>query len=128
MRAPLPLGLRHQGRTWPPAARPDTTCWVDSANLNPESIYYGAGRCKPPCNDNSDCQASGNNPFGGTNLKCYGEKLTDGTDSPKRCRANGQCMDNVECLPILNLPCGLPASSKIPPVAARMKTIPISGS
>lgn len=87
-----------------PGCPPGTTCWVDSANLNPESIYYGSGRCKPPCNDNTDCQASGNNPFGGTNLKCYGEKLSDGTDAPARCRANGQCMDKVECLPILNLP------------------------
>lgn len=80
-----------------PGCPPGLTCWVDSANLNPESIYYGAGRCKPPCNDNSDCQASGNNPFGGTNLKCDGELLTDGTESPKRCRANGACMDNAEC-------------------------------
>ena len=80
-----------------PGCAPGTTCWVDSANLNPDSIYYGAGRCKPPCNDNADCQASGNNPFGGSNLACEAEKLVDGTDSAKRCRANGDCMDNAEC-------------------------------
>ena len=80
-----------------PGCAPGKTCWVDSANLNPESIYYGAGRCLPPCNDNSECAASGNNPFGGPNLKCAGEKLADGTESPKRCRANGACMDNAEC-------------------------------
>ena len=80
-----------------PGCPPGNTCWVDSANLNPDSIYYGSGRCKPPCSDNADCASGGNNPFGGTNLKCSPEVLTDGTDSPKRCRANGACMDNQEC-------------------------------
>ena len=87
-----------------PGCPPGNTCWVDSANLNPDSIYYGSGRCKPPCSDNTDCQDTAQNPFGGANLKCAGEKLQDGTESPKRCRANGQCMDSIECEPILNLP------------------------
>ncbi len=80
-----------------PGCPPGLTCWADSQNLNEQSIYYGSGRCKPPCNDNADCQSSGNNPFGGTNLKCDGERLSDGTKSPNRCRANGACMDNAEC-------------------------------
>ena len=80
-----------------PGCPPGNTCWVDSANLNPDSIYYGSGRCKPPCADNTECQLSGGNPFGGTNLKCDSEDLTDGTQSQKRCRANGACMDNAEC-------------------------------
>ncbi|MDP2272830.1 MAG: hypothetical protein Q8K32_18985 [Archangium sp.] len=80
-----------------PGCPPGLTCWVDSANLNADSIYYGAGRCKPPCAGNADCQPSGGNPFGGTNLKCEGELLDDGTRSPKRCRANGACMDTAEC-------------------------------
>ena len=85
-----------------PGCRPGLTCWVDTANLRPDSIYYGSGRCKPPCNDNTDCQAGGNNPFGGTNLKCSSELLIDGTMSPKRCRANGACMDNAECPELMN--------------------------
>ncbi|MFO0596567.1 MAG: hypothetical protein U0228_14720 [Myxococcaceae bacterium] len=80
-----------------PGCPPGQTCWVDSANLNPESIYYGSGRCKPACSDNSDCQLSAGNPFGGTNLACRSELLPDGTMSDKRCRANGACMDNAEC-------------------------------
>ncbi len=80
-----------------PGCMPGLTCWVDSANLNPDSIYYGAGRCKPPCDGTADCQVSGGNPFGGTNLKCDGELLDDSTKSPKRCRAAGACMDNAEC-------------------------------
>jgi len=80
-----------------PGCPPGQTCWVDSANLNPESIYYGAGRCKPACEDNADCQQGPANPFGGNNLACRPEKLADGTDSAKRCRANGACMDNAEC-------------------------------
>lgn len=87
-----------------PGCPPGTVCWVDSANLDPNSIYYGSGRCKPPCADNADCQQSAGNPFGGTNLKCAAEKLPDGTESPKRCRANGVCMDSLECIPLLNLP------------------------
>lgn len=80
-----------------PGCGPGKTCWVDSANLNPESIRYGSGRCKPECNDDMDCKLSASNPFGGNNLACRAEKLGDGTDSPKRCRANGACMDNAEC-------------------------------
>jgi hypothetical protein len=80
-----------------PGCPPGQTCWVDSANLDPTSVYYGSGRCKPPCADNTDCQLSSANPFGGTNLKCAGEKLTGGGLSDLRCRANGECMDNAEC-------------------------------
>lgn len=80
-----------------PGCPPGLSCWVDSANLNPESIYYGAGRCKPPCDTSADCQFSAGNPFGGPNLACDTEVLTDGTASSKRCRANGACMDNAEC-------------------------------
>ncbi|MBL8916940.1 MAG: hypothetical protein JNM17_39920 [Archangium sp.] len=80
-----------------PGCPPGQTCWVDSQNLNPESIYYGSGRCKPACSDNMDCQQSAGNPFGGANLACRPELLLDGTESAKRCRANGACMDNAEC-------------------------------
>lgn len=80
-----------------PGCAPGQTCWVDSQNLNPTSIYYGAGRCKPPCETDADCRQSDGNPFGGTNLKCAAEKLPDGTMSAKRCRAAGECMDNAEC-------------------------------
>lgn len=73
------------------------TCWVDSENLDPTSLYYGSGRCKVACENDGDCHASSANPFGGANLKCAGEKLMDNTLTPKRCRANGECMDNEEC-------------------------------
>ena len=61
------------------AASPGETCWVDSANLDPSSNYYGSGRCKPACQGDTDCKRSAGNPFGGDNLKCAGEKLADGT-------------------------------------------------
>ncbi|MFZ5443801.1 MAG: hypothetical protein ACOZQL_27605 [Myxococcota bacterium] len=80
-----------------PGCPPGQTCWVDQANLDPQSIYYGAGRCRPPCDTNADCQASAGNPFGGPDLVCRPEKLADGSDSQKRCRARGDCMDNLEC-------------------------------
>ncbi|MHB8872599.1 MAG: hypothetical protein ACYC8T_02830 [Myxococcaceae bacterium] len=80
-----------------PGCPPGKTCWVDTANLNPDSLFYGAGRCRPPCNGNTDCTDIVSNPFGGTNLKCAGEQLSGGGLSPKRCRANGACMDNLEC-------------------------------
>jgi hypothetical protein len=80
-----------------PGCPPGNTCWVDSANLDPASIYYGSGRCKPPCQGDNDCHLSAANPFGGDNLKCAGEQLMGGGLSDKRCRANGECMDNAEC-------------------------------
>ncbi|MEW6431613.1 MAG: hypothetical protein AB1730_08880 [Myxococcota bacterium] len=80
-----------------PGCPPGNTCWVDSANLDPSSIYYGSGRCKPPCQNDNDCKLSPGNPFGGDNLKCAGEQLNGGGLSDKRCRANGECMDSVEC-------------------------------
>lgn len=73
------------------------TCWVDSNNLDPTSANYGSGRCRPPCSDDSQCRASADNPFGGTNLRCEGELLLGGGRDLKRCRADGECMDNVEC-------------------------------
>ena len=73
------------------------TCWVDSKNLDPTSIFYGSGRCKPACNDDNDCRLGPSNPFGGSNLACRAEKDKSGGDTAKRCRANGQCMDNAEC-------------------------------
>jgi hypothetical protein len=80
-----------------PGCPPGNSCWVDSANLDPTSSFFGSGRCKPPCQADTDCQASATNPFGGNNLKCASEKLVGGGSSPKRCRANGDCMDNEEC-------------------------------
>lgn len=79
-----------------PGCPPTYTCWVDSHNLDPTSPYYGSGRCKPPCDTNADCQYPAD-PFGGPNLKCAGEQLTGGGTSARRCRANGDCMDNAEC-------------------------------
>lgn len=80
-----------------PGCKPGEVCWVDSKNLDPNSIFYGQGRCKPPCNDSNDCRQSSMNPFGGMNLTCRTEKANGGGDTPKRCRADGQCMDNAEC-------------------------------
>ncbi|MCC6332578.1 MAG: hypothetical protein IT380_01160 [Myxococcales bacterium] len=85
-----------------PGCPPGNTCWVDSANLDPTSIYYGSGRCKPPCQSDNDCKQSAANPFGGDNLKCAGEQLSGGGTSDKRCRANGDCMDNAECAELPN--------------------------
>jgi hypothetical protein len=81
-----------------PECGPNLTCWVDSINLDPTSVFYGAGRCKPPCADNTDCQDTSKNPQGGANLKCASEDLGGGM-SDKRCRANGACMDPLECPP-----------------------------
>lgn len=81
-----------------PGCPPGQTCWVDNENLDPNSIYYGSGRCKPPCADDTSCAYNPvTNPNGGTKLKCAGEQLAGGGLSPKRCRANGECMDDLEC-------------------------------
>jgi hypothetical protein len=75
-----------------------TTCWVDNENLDPNSLYYGSGRCKPPCTSDMDCAYNATtNPHGGAKLKCAGEQLAGGGLSDKRCRANGDCMDDLEC-------------------------------
>ena len=58
----------------------------------------GAGRCRPPCQNDMDCAFnSTSNPHGGTKLKCAGEQLAGGGLSEKRCRSNSNCMDNLEC-------------------------------
>lgn len=81
-----------------PGCPPGQTCWVDNENLDPNSIYYGSGRCRPPCQSDMDCEFNQTtNPNGGTKLKCAGEQLAGGGLSDKRCRANGECMDNLEC-------------------------------
>ncbi len=80
-----------------PGCAAGQSCWVDSDNLDPNSLYYGAGRCKAPCSGNADCTVAGGDPFGGSNLKCAPEKLADNSLTEKRCRANGDCMDNEEC-------------------------------
>lgn len=72
------------------------TCWVDSANLDAGSLFYGSGRCTAPCAGDADCKAP-MNAFGGANLVCAGEKLKSGGNDAKRCRADGQCMDDFEC-------------------------------
>jgi hypothetical protein len=81
-----------------PGCPANETCWVDEANLDPTSIYYGAGRCRPPCNSDSDCTNTTTNPQGGPKLKCGSELEMGGAMSAKRCRANG-CMDDLECPP-----------------------------
>jgi hypothetical protein len=83
-----------------PGCPANQTCWVDSANLDPTSKFYGAGRCRPACTGDAECLKTAGNPFGGANLKCGGEDLAGGGKSAKRCRANGDCMDNEEC-PVL---------------------------
>lgn len=80
-----------------PGCPPGKVCWVDQANLDPNSIYYGAGRCRPPCTSDQECTDTTSNPFGGSKLKCAAEELKGGGESPKRCRANGECMDDLEC-------------------------------
>lgn len=72
-------------------------CWVDNASLNPNSIYYGSGRCRAPCSMDAECTNTATNPNGGAKLKCAAETLVDGGSSLKRCRANGACMDTLEC-------------------------------
>ncbi|MBX7102068.1 MAG: hypothetical protein K1X89_30415 [Myxococcaceae bacterium] len=80
-----------------PGCPPGKTCWVDSANLKPDSPYYGSGRCQSPCTGEDDCTRSdAGNPFGGPNLTCRAEQTSAGL-SEKRCRAKGECMDNLEC-------------------------------
>lgn len=81
----------------PPGCGPGKTCWVDNANLDPTSKYYGSGRCRAPCQNDSDCTDLTKNPQGGSRLKCAGEDLGGGQVSALRCRGNGQCMDNLEC-------------------------------
>ncbi len=80
-----------------PECGPGLTCWVDSKNLDPTSIYYGSGRCHAPCKNDSECQDTSKNPNGGPNLKCAPEDLGGGSLSALRCRANGDCMDSLEC-------------------------------
>lgn len=82
----------------PPGCPPGTTCWVDNGNLDPASVFYGAGRCRPPCSSDNDCKLDAvANPFGGPKLVCKAEVLSGGGLSDKRCRATGQCMDDLEC-------------------------------
>lgn len=81
----------------PPGCPPGKVCWVDQANLEPASPYFGAGRCTPPCESDEQCTNTNLNPYGGSKLKCAAEQLAGGGLSPKRCRANGQCMDDHEC-------------------------------
>ena len=85
-------------RDAPPGCPPNQVCWVDNENLDPNSIYYGSGRCKPPCQNETDCDFNqATNPNGGTKLKCAAEQLQGGGLSDKRCRADGECMDDLEC-------------------------------
>ncbi len=67
------------------------TCWVDPQNLNPASPFFGAGRCRPECETNEQCEAVD------PRLECRGELLAGGGESPKRCRPKGECMDDFEC-------------------------------
>lgn len=96
------------GEVAKPGCPPGNTCWVDDANLDPSSNFYGAGRCRPPCKEDSECTLSAGNPFGGSRLKCAAEELKSGGMSDKRCRAKGECMDNLECpeLPMDSLTIG----------------------
>jgi hypothetical protein len=81
-----------------PGCPPGTTCWVDQANLDPASVFYGAGRCRPACTGDADCAFNPtSNPYGGNKLACRAEILNGGGMSDKRCRAGGQCMDDLEC-------------------------------
>lgn len=80
-----------------PGCPPGKTCWVDEANMDPNSLYFGAGRCRPPCADDTDCTDTTKNPYGGPKLKCGSEQLMGGGMSDKRCRGNGECMDDLEC-------------------------------
>ncbi len=73
------------------------SCWVDDANLNPSSPYYGAGRCRAPCSADAECKKSATNAFGGDRLTCRSEALKGGGMSAKRCRAIGECMDDYQC-------------------------------
>lgn len=74
----------------PPGCPPGQSCWVDSANLDPNSAYFGAGRCEAPCTSNEQCQLID------PRLTCKGETVAGG-ESAKRCRPDGECMDDLEC-------------------------------
>ena len=76
----------------PPGCSPDQTCWVDKASLDPLSVYWGAGRCEPPCESDEQCQTL---MGGDQRYVCKGEKVAGG-ESGKRCRPAG-CMDDWEC-------------------------------
>jgi hypothetical protein len=80
-----------------PGCPPGKTCWVDHANLDPASSYFGAGRCRPACGSDEECTGS-SNPFGGPKLACRAENTANGP-SEKRCRPDGECMDSFECPP-----------------------------
>lgn len=80
-----------------PGCPPGQTCWVDSENLDAGSRYYGAGRCQAPCDDSTQCQQTLTNPWGASALVCVGEKLKSGALDAKRCRPDGECMDDFEC-------------------------------
>jgi len=114
-----------------PGCPPGKSCWVDDENLNPNSLYYGAGRCRTPCANDTECKKSTTNPFGSDRLTCRGEQLTGGGMSDKRCRANGECMDNVECpeLPPTSIPLGYcDRGSFACKTDCRLGTDPVSGS
>ncbi len=114
-----------------PGCPPGKTCWVDDENLNPNSLYYGAGRCRTPCANDTECKKSTINPFGSDRLTCRGEQLTGGGMSDKRCRANGECMDNVECpeQPPTSVPLGYcDRGSFACKTDCRVGTDPVSGS
>ena len=114
-----------------PGCPPGKTCWVDNGNLNPSSLFYGAGRCRPPCANDTECKLSGTNAFGGDKLTCRGEQLSGGGVSDKRCRANGECMDNQECpeQPPMSIPLGYcDRGSFSCKTDCRTGTDPVSGS
>ena len=74
----------------PPGCHPSESCWVDPENLDPNSPYFGAGRCRPPCVSTEQCEAID------PRLECRGEPVAGG-ESNKRCRPKGECMDDFEC-------------------------------
>jgi hypothetical protein len=114
-----------------PGCPPGKTCWVDDANLNPNSLYYGAGRCRAACANDTECKKSTTNAFGGDRLICRGEQLSGGGMSDKRCRANGECMDNQECpeQPPTSIPLGYCDRGSLScKTDCRTGTDPVSGS
>jgi hypothetical protein len=74
----------------PPGCHPELSCWVDPENLEPQSRFFGAGRCRPPCQSDAECQAED------PRLVCRAEQV-EGGESNKRCRPAGDCMDGWEC-------------------------------
>ncbi|MFL5318675.1 MAG: hypothetical protein ACJ790_03395 [Myxococcaceae bacterium] len=80
-----------------PECGPDKSCWVDEVALNPNSSLFGSGRCKLICTSDGDCSYGGNFADGGQKLACRGEHVDNASDSPGRCRPNGECMDDSEC-------------------------------